>query len=57
MTYKRFPFPSGHPISMFVALVILALAAVATPLAQAQTFTALHAFKGGTDAAFRAMEG
>jgi len=52
MTYKRFPFPSGHPISMFVALVILALAAVATPLAQAQTFTALHAFKGGTDGAF-----
>ncbi len=49
MPCQKFSVPYGQSISRFMALVVLVLAAVATPSARAQTFTVLHTFKGGPD--------
>src|SRR5216684_1102386 len=49
MPRKNPAVPPGHSISMFIALVILGLAAVVIPSAQAHTLTVLHTFLGGAD--------
>jgi uncharacterized repeat protein (TIGR03803 family) len=52
MLSHRLSFSSTRAISIFVALVILRVAAVAAPPAQAQTFTVLHTFAGPPDGGF-----
>jgi uncharacterized repeat protein (TIGR03803 family) len=52
MPCRRLVVHSSYSFSVFMVLVILALATFATPSAQAQTFTVLHAFSGGADGAF-----
>ena len=50
MLNKNLSGPFGRSISFLaVALALVAFAAVATPLAEAQTFTVLHQFAGGAD--------
>lgn len=52
MFRQRLSSSSSHSISVFIALVTLAFAAVAALPAQAQTFTVLHKFAGPPDGGF-----
>jgi hypothetical protein len=47
-----FSKPSGHLISMFLTLAIVAFVSATGLTAQAQTFTVLHAFTGPPDGGF-----
>jgi len=52
MPRKKLSVPFRLSVAPSIARAILALAAVATPSAQAQTFTVLHTFKGAPDGGF-----